>query len=673
MKHTIGFFVVVVSAFAAPQADAFRFLCNGIDADGSTDSDGCGACSASSAARWEEFQVDFRFDDNVRPSEVTLAEWQANQTATIANWNNVQGHGLTLRDVGATSFREFGDINGENSIFWITSSNEFNQKVGGGAGSILGVTLAPYNCGGARRGGIEDADIVMNGTDFDGQGGFDWNENSVVSTMVHEMGHGIGFGHPCSDCADFAIMSATAGFVESDTPLLDDEDAIRSLYPGEPGGIGTACSVDGDCDANKCVTANISGTNRSFCSQTCTADANCSNGMICGDVNGEGRVCVFSNAGIADVGETCGPPGCIDECDGFDIQAGCNVCLGECFAGCVPSTGAGCGANEVCSQFSCSQNNQCTGGLCSGGVCQDDIGVCLVGGTALRGQPCDDAACTSDVTCVTDGNGNNGICRGLCNAAGQGCLTTENCLFLFGNSTQGACFPVGVKTEGQACSDVEECARGLLCTGTCEQRCDRGFECADVGQGCNASGFTNSGMNTCGDRGGEGEGEGGEGEGEEGEGEDECDVDRGNFDCPAGSSCDGGACVDGEGPRKNFELCADNSECAGGLCVNGVCTRPCDVVENACPPSYTCDTGAIPGGLCVPGSCFENEAVCEKPEFTCEYSSAQRYVCAKGAGGFCNCSATHNDGRSTPLPGIAMVALVGGLLARRPRRVSRGG
>ena len=663
--------VVVVSLAAllgADDAAAFRFLCNGIDSDGSTDNDGCGSCSASSAARWDEFQVDFRFDDAVRPSEVTLAEWQANQTATVANWNNVQGHGLTLRDAGAAQSRSFGGQNGENSIFWITNSQEFSREVGGGAGSILGVTLAPYNCGGARRGGLFDADIVMNGVDFDGRGGFDWNENSVVSTMVHEMGHAIGFGHPCADCSDFAVMSATSGFNESDTPLLDDEDGIRALYPGTPGGIGTACGVDGDCDDNTCVTVNISGTNRSFCSEPCAVNGDCSNGMICGDVNGEGRVCVFSNAGIADEGEACGPPGCIDECDGFNIEAGCNVCLGDCFAGCVPSTGAGCGANQVCSQFSCTQNNQCTGGVCRNGVCADDIGVCLLGGTALRGQSCDDdTLCTTDVTCVTDGNGQNGFCRGLCNAAGQGCLQSENCLFLFGNSTQGACFPAGAKTEGQACGDVEECARGLLCTGTCEQRCDRGFECANDAQSCGASGFTNSGMNTCGPGGAEGEGEGEEGEGEP---QAECDVDRGNFDCPAGSSCDDGECVDGEGPRKNFELCANDDECAGGLCVNGVCSRPCDVVDEGCPAAYSCDEGAIPGGLCVPESCLNNEALCAAPEFTCAYSSAQRNVCAKGvAGGLCGCSTAGDD--STPVAGFAGLAVLGILVGRRrwsPRR-----
>ena len=513
--------VVAVLAVGVSDARAFSFLCNGVDASGAVDvSDFCGDvndngridvadCSAQNAARWEELQTDFRFDDGVVPtaSGETLVEWQQHQTATMASWNDVQGHQLTLRDAGAARFRSFGVINGENSIFWITSRADFTNQVQSSPNSILGVTLAPYSCSGARgRGGIQDADIVMNGT-----GVFNWNENSVVSTMTHEVGHAIGFGHPCVDCSNVSIMSATSGFNDSDTPLLDDQEAIRSLYPGTPGGLGTACSADSQCNDGPCVTVPINGQNRSFCSQSCSGT--CPSGLVCAAVSGEGDVCVFSNASIAQPGETCGPPGCVGECTGA-VGPGCNVCLengnaSTCFAGCTPNTGAGCTGNDGCAPFGCSANADCgAGGACTNGACTN-IGVCVAGGTALRGQACSDAvACVAGVTCITDGAGANGVCLGLCDGTGAGCLSTETCLYLFTNEANtGACFSAGRGVEGDACADFDECGRGLICLGgTCAQRCDRGFSCAGS-QTCTAIASGN-GMQFCAPVGGGGEGEG---------------------------------------------------------------------------------------------------------------------------------------------------------------------
>jgi MYXO-CTERM domain-containing protein len=392
--------------------------------------------------------------------------------------------------------------------------------------------------------------------------------------------------------------------------------------------------------------------------------------MACAPVAGEGDVCVFSNAGIAQPGDACGPPGCVDECTNA-IGPGCNICLdngtngSSCFAGCVPSSGAGCGANEGCAPFGCNASSDCgTGGTCTNGACTN-IGVCVAGGTALRGQACGgDIGCVAGVTCVTDGNGANGVCLGLCDGSGNGCLSTESCLYLFANDTDtGACIPAGTGVEGDACSDFDQCARGLICLGgTCSQRCDRGFSCGDASQTCTAISGGN-GMQFCSPVGGEGEGEGepGEGEGETGE----CDPRRGNFDCPVGDRCDDGACVPGEGEVALYGFCESDSDCADGLCANGVCTNPCDI-DGGCPGGYRCEDDAIPGGLCVPDSCRDDESICDEG-FSCEYSPAQRYVCARGVGGgICNCSST-SDGAASPWSGVAVVVVVGGLLRRRRR------
>ena len=121
----------------------------------------------------------------------------------------------------------------------------------------------------------------------------------------------------------------------------------------------------------------------------------------------------------------------------------------------------------------------------------------------------------------------------------------------------------------------------------------------------------------------------------------------------------------GEGPGQNFELCTANADCAGGLCRNGVCTRPCDVVDEGCPSGYACDDAAIPGGLCIPTSCLQNEGICVD-DFSCAFSSAQRYVCARGvAAGLCNCSQVATDSNSPPTVGLVATLLLGMMLRRR--------
>ena len=141
---------------------------------------------------------------------------------------------------------------------------------------------------------------------------------------------------------------------------------------------------------------------------------------------------------------------------------------------------------------------------------------------------------------------------------------------------------------------------------------------------------------------------------------------RGNFDCPQGRSCDDGECVrGGEGPVGTFGECEGDSDCSGDLCINGVCTRPCDIGDG-CPALYFCEQGTVPGGLCIPESCRDKEDSCAE-DFACVYSSASRYVCAKGvAANACGCDAT---GTSTPSAPLAGMLLVGSLdLLRRRRR-----
>jgi MYXO-CTERM domain-containing protein len=165
-------------------------------------------------------------------------------------------------------------------------------------------------------------------------------------------------------------------------------------------------------------------------------------------------------------------------------------------------------------------------------------------------------------------------------------------------------------------------------------------------------------------RSGEGEGEG------EGEPAGECDVRRGNMDCPSGEGCverDGlGECVAGrDGDLKNGELCERDRDCGSGLCNNGVCTRTCD--EDGCRDGYRClresDSG-VPGGLCRAESCADDPDICG--DFECSYSSAERYVCAVGPSNYRGFPCGAAPASTAPAAGLLAVLAVG--LARRRRR-----
>jgi len=179
----------LVAAFAATPASAqvFRYLCDGIDANGNPSGDGCGSCTASNAARWEVGSVDFLYDRTTLPSGsqgVSSSRWASEISQDRASWNAVMG--LVLNDGGNSSTRQFGVDNGKNEIFWILNATEWGNKVGGGVNDALGVTIAINDrnaCNGGRS--IFDADIVMNGV------AFDWSFNSSLSTLTHETGHAI--------------------------------------------------------------------------------------------------------------------------------------------------------------------------------------------------------------------------------------------------------------------------------------------------------------------------------------------------------------------------------------------------------------------------------------------------------------------------------------------------
>jgi len=675
-KKLTWFLGGMLMVLGSQELNAYKFLCNGMDASGNVSGDGCGACNASNAARWNPAIVTVKYDSQTVPPGVTTAQWSAAFNDGLEVWSNVSGSILDLDSGGHSSNRQLGANENLHEVMWLLTANEWRAEVGGGENGTLGVTLPRNICpyGGQNFREILDADMAMNGTDaFDWSsscGG--WNCASMLSTFVHEMGHFIGLDHPCIQC-DWAVMSAQA-YTEPEAPLLDDQNGLRALYPGTGGGMGYGCDSQNDCNSGfTCITFNET----QFCSKTCNQDGDCDSGYECTDVNGT-NYCTFATGNLAAVvgeGENCYQR----RCEEGLVCAGSGGTDYYCY-------------RECDTDADCAENQDCIGA-------ENDQGLCVsTSGDAQVGQACGpESLCAEGLIC-TGMDENSFFCRTECTPpSGPECASNETCFELQGGS--GACLPMGNVQEGGICSDPMDCAVGKLCltdsfdgTAHCYQRCDLGYTC-DPSQTCVEQGgyfyctpLLGSGTGS-GDGTGDGNGNGngnGNGSGNGGsntttttpDGDENCNLNRGNWDCPNTHGCvdngdedEWGVCTEGAyGRGGTGDVCESGSDCNSGLCDRGLCTRPCDV-NNPCDAIYECaadmlpDDGAGGGtGLCRPVSCLSNPAVCPTGT-TCTYrDSFSRNVCAPGSSSGCACSAT-DDGSTSALT----LSLVLGLLFWRRR------
>jgi len=652
--------------------NCYRMICNGMDANGTVSNQGCGVCTSQQSPRWDNATVPVRVDLNTVPSGISASAWSSTVDTAFARWEAVPGSSLVFQNVGNATSRSFGGAESAHELFWITNSTEWQQKVGGGVNGALGVTVPRYQCyrNGAQP--IFDADLVMNGA-----GPFTWVPqisqcnggwcSSVLSTVMHELGHFVGVDHPCTACA-WTIMSATSAY-ETEVPTSVDQAAMGALYPGTPGGLGYGCSNDNDCDAAPiCATVG----DLSYCTQSC---GTCPDGFTCSEVSGEGDVCVFAGGALAppaEIGATC-TSACVDGATCIVVEQ--NATTGICFENCNPNAST------------CPNNYECfevTGG---GGVCVQ------TGGDQQEGDFCNEnALCADGLMCVGGGD-DPYTCHRECPEpwAEEGCPTNQLCVGLSdgqGNPLDyGACFEMGDTPEGGSCESPLDCRSGTICLQettnnyVCYATCDPAAgDCADDRQEC--VGLQGVSFGVCdplstalatepdpGPGGGEpSPGPGGEPEPEPGEGE--CRTSRGNYDCPTGEGCVGsggvGVCEPGaEGETGLGGLCSSGADCNSGLCHNGVCTRPCD--DDGCEAGYTCDEETIPGGLCKADSCGDDESICADG-WTCTYTDANRYACARGVPQtICSCVIGDSD-TSPPQWGLALAGLLGFALVGRRRR-----
>jgi hypothetical protein len=381
-----------IMLLVASHGDAYKFICNGVDAEGTTEDDHCGTCDDVTGPRWMPAAVSIKVDANTRPSGLSKDAWMAVAIGSMDSWNKVSGANIKIQHVGETVRRNFGSDSSNHELFWVNNKAEWRRKVGGGENGALGVTVSPYNCPNSARKSREiyDADLIMNAV-----GSFKWSPtcknwgdcDSIRSTLTHELGHFIGLGHPCTSCS-WSIMSAQASF-NTEYPVFDDQQALRALYPGTSSGeIGVRCDNDADCGAGlSCV----SQADAHYCSKACSDQDKCPDGYAC-DASTGSAVCRFAIgrlAGAVGLGESCKTQPCEDGL----------YCAGEnndylfCYDMCSPTDK--CKPTETCVTFE------------GGGK----DGVCLT--LSKLGERCDyKSYCAEKLTCVMDGD--SGLCRKEC-------------------------------------------------------------------------------------------------------------------------------------------------------------------------------------------------------------------------------------------------------------------
>lgn len=154
-------------------------------------------------ARWEQWPIELRIAESSLPPGVSLAAMTTALTSAIDTWNSGAVCAPLRFVIGKTDVDVVANDTVNVVVFrkraWCTNDAERS----GGCYDPRRAALTTLHFGGtAQTERIVGVDIELNAVDFDFGGAPSASANKpkleLSATLAHELGHVLGFGHPCA-------------------------------------------------------------------------------------------------------------------------------------------------------------------------------------------------------------------------------------------------------------------------------------------------------------------------------------------------------------------------------------------------------------------------------------------------------------------------------------------